>query len=376
MTSQDDRRTMEAMLASIREAIHRETALQLAGLHRTGDRVVVDHEPVSRPAAPAAVEGADASPPDYLRPLKEKADDDLIPPSSGCDEANPTTAHAADGAETRDIQGGETLAQPLRLAAGAAMGTMDVDAVGNIEDLFDAGSEQGSPASREPSRQSDRLFEDLLAGRRPVDDIVSDQASAESRADDTWQEPARLAAGPASTRPPAVDASLREEASAPAADMSGNQTMEEEGRSAADNVAPETGDPLNEIDLDDDIIWTAPEAEAPVHGRHETETPARASTKADAAAHHGDHADSDGMDEAALVAPEVAERVAEAFGRLDAEVMLGALGGNAALERIVRQEMRPLLREWLNAHLPALVERVIRKEIRRIVHGGRTPRSL
>ncbi len=37
------------------------------------------------------------------------------------------------------------------------------------------------------------------------------------------------------------------------------------------------------------------------------------------------------------------------------------------IEDLVRQGLRPLLKEWLDAHLPALVERLVRTEIERVV---------
>lgn len=41
--------------------------------------------------------------------------------------------------------------------------------------------------------------------------------------------------------------------------------------------------------------------------------------------------------------------------------------GGPTLEDLVREEMRPLLKEWLDAHLPPLVERLVRAEIERVV---------
>jgi cell pole-organizing protein PopZ len=43
------------------------------------------------------------------------------------------------------------------------------------------------------------------------------------------------------------------------------------------------------------------------------------------------------------------------------------------VEAVVRSEIRPLLKTWLDEHLPALVERLVRAEIERLV-GGRTGR--
>jgi cell pole-organizing protein PopZ len=43
-----------------------------------------------------------------------------------------------------------------------------------------------------------------------------------------------------------------------------------------------------------------------------------------------------------------------------------------SIEDVIREEMRPLLREWLDANLPKLVEQTVRSEIARIVEreGG------
>lgn len=41
--------------------------------------------------------------------------------------------------------------------------------------------------------------------------------------------------------------------------------------------------------------------------------------------------------------------------------------GGISIEEIVREEIRPMLKAWLDAHLPGLVERVVRVEIERLV---------
>jgi len=38
------------------------------------------------------------------------------------------------------------------------------------------------------------------------------------------------------------------------------------------------------------------------------------------------------------------------------------------IEDIVREEIRPLLKSWLDSHLPSLVERVVRSEIERVIN--------
>jgi len=39
-----------------------------------------------------------------------------------------------------------------------------------------------------------------------------------------------------------------------------------------------------------------------------------------------------------------------------------------SIEDVVREEIRPILRDWLDSHLPPLVERLVRAEIERVVN--------
>ena len=41
--------------------------------------------------------------------------------------------------------------------------------------------------------------------------------------------------------------------------------------------------------------------------------------------------------------------------------------GNLTIEAIVRETMKPDLKEWLDLHLPEIVERVVRKEVAHIM---------
>ena len=40
--------------------------------------------------------------------------------------------------------------------------------------------------------------------------------------------------------------------------------------------------------------------------------------------------------------------------------------GTVTLEDIVRELMRPMLREWLDVHLPPIIEKVVQKELDKI----------
>ena len=73
----------------------------------------------------------------------------------------------------------------------------------------------------------------------------------------------------------------------------------------------------------------------------------------------------------ALVAPEAA---AAAGASVDALMRTLANERNTAVQRggptiedLVRAEIRPLLKDWLDNHLPPLVERLVRSEIERVV---------
>jgi cell pole-organizing protein PopZ len=72
-----------------------------------------------------------------------------------------------------------------------------------------------------------------------------------------------------------------------------------------------------------------------------------------------------------LVAPEAAAAAASSVSNLMRTLAAGrstqVYSGGPTLEDIVRAELRPLLKEWLDENLPALVERLVRAEIERVV---------
>ncbi len=73
----------------------------------------------------------------------------------------------------------------------------------------------------------------------------------------------------------------------------------------------------------------------------------------------------------ALVAPEAAAAAASSVDSLvrtiAAERTVRVHSGGPTVEDIVREELRPLLKEWLDANLPPMVERLVRVEIERVV---------
>ncbi|MEJ0020410.1 MAG: DUF2497 domain-containing protein [Acetobacteraceae bacterium] len=72
-----------------------------------------------------------------------------------------------------------------------------------------------------------------------------------------------------------------------------------------------------------------------------------------------------------LVAPEAAAAAASSVGSLmrtlAAERTMQVRSGGPTIEDIVREEIRPMLKLWLDTNLPPLVERLVRAEIERVV---------
>ncbi len=73
----------------------------------------------------------------------------------------------------------------------------------------------------------------------------------------------------------------------------------------------------------------------------------------------------------ALLAPAVAAAATAAVGQLlravSSERHAAVTRGGPSIEDVVREELRPLLKEWLDTHLPAIVERLVQAEIERVV---------
>jgi len=67
-----------------------------------------------------------------------------------------------------------------------------------------------------------------------------------------------------------------------------------------------------------------------------------------------------------LLSPEASEAAALSFGVLSADL---AVRSAELAESMVRETLRPMVKEWLDDNLPAMVERLVRDEIQRIARG-------
>jgi cell pole-organizing protein PopZ len=81
--------------------------------------------------------------------------------------------------------------------------------------------------------------------------------------------------------------------------------------------------------------------------------------------------------ESGLLSPAVDSTVSQAFGLLSSTISNQSLSSTLlsssprTLEDLVGDLLRPLLKAWLDEHLPPLVERLVRTEIERVARGGR-----
>jgi uncharacterized protein len=69
---------------------------------------------------------------------------------------------------------------------------------------------------------------------------------------------------------------------------------------------------------------------------------------------------------AEIVSPVAAAASRSALDSLSALIVKPEVTGSDTLEGMVRELLRPMLKEWLDANLPDVVERVVSKEVARI----------
>ncbi len=73
--------------------------------------------------------------------------------------------------------------------------------------------------------------------------------------------------------------------------------------------------------------------------------------------------------ESGMLSPEAEATTGNAFNNL-ARSLFDRPGGGQLMEDMTREMLRGLLKQWLNANLPNLVERLVREEIERVARRG------
>ena len=111
--------------------------------------------------------------------------------------------------------------------------------------------------------------------------------------------------------------------------------------------------------------------EAPAPHRNASEPSERADANAPTVVWRRPHlADSESAaaprEEEPLLSPEANEAVTTSFGALSASL---AERGAEVADGLVREMLRPMLKQWLDENLPAIVERLVRAEIQRVARG-------
>lgn len=77
--------------------------------------------------------------------------------------------------------------------------------------------------------------------------------------------------------------------------------------------------------------------------------------------------DAAGSDAAApIVSPDALAASRQALSNLSRLVVKPEVAGSDTLEGLVRELLKPMLKDWLDANLPAIVERVVAQEVARI----------
>ena len=71
-----------------------------------------------------------------------------------------------------------------------------------------------------------------------------------------------------------------------------------------------------------------------------------------------------------LISDRVREQASQHFMQLSRNVMVSEADPRS-LESLVQEMLRPVLQNWLNDHLPAMVERMVQEEIERVTRRGR-----
>ena len=74
--------------------------------------------------------------------------------------------------------------------------------------------------------------------------------------------------------------------------------------------------------------------------------------------------------EPALVSPSTVEASRSSFAALSALVVKPEVTGSDTLEGLVRDMLKPMIAQWLDARLPEIVEREVAREVRRISERG------
>lgn len=107
-------------------------------------------------------------------------------------------------------------------------------------------------------------------------------------------------------------------------------------------------------------------APAKTRGRAERAAASPAEAADDSVLELTQNAPDAGDESDAIVSPDAAAASRLALSNLSRLIVKPEVSGSDTLEGLVRELLKPMLKDWLDAHLPAIVERVVAQEVARI----------
>jgi cell pole-organizing protein PopZ len=143
---------------------------------------------------------------------------------------------------------------------------------------------------------------------------------------------------------------------------------EEEVEGAPAAAAPEAAEPAMTADEGDDILELTNIVPEPAPAPRQR--PALVQPADDIDFHAEPEPEPEALDDG-LVAAAVVDRAASAFDALHRGIAISETKAGGSLEGLVREMMKPLLKQWLDTNLPDLVERVVREEVERVTNRRR-----
>ncbi|MBV8095699.1 MAG: DUF2497 domain-containing protein, partial [Acetobacteraceae bacterium] len=125
------------------------------------------------------------------------------------------------------------------------------------------------------------------------------------------------------------------------------------------------------LELDHSMMVSEPENAPPHNPGFQPHEPEGATQGQPAPEQRGAAPSAPEPSKAGIVAPEAAAAAAASVGSLVRTLSGRSTAvhrGGPTIEDLVREEIRPILKEWLDRNLPSVVERLVRAEIERVVN--------
>ena len=211
----------------------------------------------------------------------------------------------------------------------------------------------------EPKAQQEPSMEEILASIRRIisEDEPAEGKKAEAPADERNSEDVLELTEIAEEEPPAVP---EPEEEPEVAEIDFDAPVEAEAEEEIDLEAPAEAEQDEELELREEAAFAEAVApEAPVEEPVPAPVPEPVVRAPDAAVDNSLIS----TPPAAAATGSLASLVA-AVDRAKGGAQLG--DANRTIEDLVKEVMRPMIREWLDQNLPGLVERLVRREIERL----------